>query len=216
MYYAIIGDMVGSRTLPGRSMAQTSLRDTLAKVNDAFHADIAAKFTVTLGDEFQGLLHMGARTLSAVRMIEDAMEREGYACALASARAKLIRILTRSRPSERTVRHFTMRAKRWRRYAPSNPRTRRSSPPCVSEAACRMLLSRRSTPFCPCALSFATIGRRARRKLPKPWRSAATTRPGRRKNWALRNPACTRAWPIRDITPSRKPGQRRKTALPRI
>ena len=60
MYYAIIGDMIGSRrlTAEARRDAQARLASALETVNSRFGADVAARFIITLGDEFQGLLNM--------------------------------------------------------------------------------------------------------------------------------------------------------------
>ena len=59
MYYAIIGDMIGSRrlTAEARRDAQARLASALETVNSKFVAAIAARFIITLGDEFQGLLN---------------------------------------------------------------------------------------------------------------------------------------------------------------
>lgn len=54
---AIIGDIVGSRDLgPQRSNAQKKLFSFLAKINEEYRTAILATFTVTVGDEFQGLI----------------------------------------------------------------------------------------------------------------------------------------------------------------
>lgn len=59
MYYAIIGDMIGSRRLApaARIDAQEKLKAALAAVNGMDAGSLAAKFLITLGDEFQGLLY---------------------------------------------------------------------------------------------------------------------------------------------------------------
>jgi hypothetical protein len=58
LYYALIGDAVASRALPGpaRARLQADLRATLAEINRRWRPALAARFAVTLGDEFQGLL----------------------------------------------------------------------------------------------------------------------------------------------------------------
>lgn len=56
MYCALIGDIVGSRQLDQRWEVQEKLKAVLSDVNRRFEEDLAAKFTITLGDEFQGLL----------------------------------------------------------------------------------------------------------------------------------------------------------------
>lgn len=70
MYCAIIGDMVNSRKLENRYEMQEHLKKILNEVNRN-HADaIASDFTVTLGDEFQGVLKNTAPLLSIVESIE--------------------------------------------------------------------------------------------------------------------------------------------------
>ena len=57
---AIIGDIIGSRDLgPQRSNAQKKLFSFLADINKKYRIDILATFTVTVGDEFQGLVRQG-------------------------------------------------------------------------------------------------------------------------------------------------------------
>lgn len=55
---AVIGDIIGSRNLGSqRSNAQKSLVIILDKLNTNYRDEILARFTVTAGDEFQGLLN---------------------------------------------------------------------------------------------------------------------------------------------------------------
>jgi hypothetical protein len=55
-YIAVIGDVVGSRSADDRSGLQDQLGGGLRDVNTTFDEQIAAKFVLTVGDEFQGLL----------------------------------------------------------------------------------------------------------------------------------------------------------------
>ncbi|PKK40215.1 hypothetical protein ABB02_00502 [Clostridiaceae bacterium JG1575] len=57
MYVAIIGDMVDSRHLQERAKVQEQLRGILQKLNESLGEKLASQFTLTLGDEFQGLFH---------------------------------------------------------------------------------------------------------------------------------------------------------------
>ena len=59
MYCAIIGDLVNSRGLPPqeRQTVQTLLKTVLLEVDVKWQSVLAARFIITLGDEFQGLLH---------------------------------------------------------------------------------------------------------------------------------------------------------------
>lgn len=56
MYCAIIGDIIGSKLINNRKETQKKLNEVLTSINEKYKNDIAAKFLITLGDEFQGLL----------------------------------------------------------------------------------------------------------------------------------------------------------------
>lgn len=55
-YVAVIGDVVGSREVEDREELQQRLRELMGAVNQRFPETIAARFLLTAGDEFQGLL----------------------------------------------------------------------------------------------------------------------------------------------------------------
>jgi hypothetical protein len=57
---AVIGDMVGSRTLPAeqRRRIQVEFARLMDDLNEEFSGSIAAKFAITQGDEFEGLLRV--------------------------------------------------------------------------------------------------------------------------------------------------------------
>lgn len=61
IYFAMIGDLVASRSIPGREKFQKQFAQILAEVNERFKPSIASRFAVTLGDEFQGLLGEAAQ-----------------------------------------------------------------------------------------------------------------------------------------------------------
>ncbi|MHC1772830.1 MAG: SatD family protein [Flexilinea sp.] len=63
MYYAIIGDMINSRNIGDRYAAQVKLHAVLENINHLFNDDIASDFIITLGDEFQGVLHNAANMM---------------------------------------------------------------------------------------------------------------------------------------------------------
>lgn len=69
-FVAIIGDIRGSRSLTQRREIQENLGIILQEINEGFEADIAAKFLITLGDEFQGLLFDGRSLLKIIEKIE--------------------------------------------------------------------------------------------------------------------------------------------------
>jgi predicted DNA-binding protein YlxM (UPF0122 family) len=56
LYCAIIGDIVNSKEITNRSEAQKKLKEILDDLNLKYDSEIASKFTITLGDEFQALL----------------------------------------------------------------------------------------------------------------------------------------------------------------
>ncbi len=55
-YFAVIGDLVASRGIPAREKFQKQFMQVISSLNVRFKPSIASQFTVTLGDEFQGLL----------------------------------------------------------------------------------------------------------------------------------------------------------------
>lgn len=72
-FVAVIGDIRGSKQLEDRKQTQTVLKETLEKVNRKYENDIAAKFVITLGDEFQGLLFDGKNVLKIIQEIKTQM-----------------------------------------------------------------------------------------------------------------------------------------------
>ena len=60
MVIAIIGDIVNSKQLKKRGEVQASLKQSLENINELFSEHIVSKMTLTLGDEFQGLLKIGS------------------------------------------------------------------------------------------------------------------------------------------------------------
>lgn len=56
-YIAVVGDVVGSRQVAERGELQSRLLHTLEQVNEGHVGVVASRFVITLGDEFQGLLH---------------------------------------------------------------------------------------------------------------------------------------------------------------
>lgn len=70
MYFAIIGDIIHSKNLKDRHGIQMKLNHILNQINTEFEEDIAAKFIITLGDEFQGLLHSSGNILKIIDLIQ--------------------------------------------------------------------------------------------------------------------------------------------------
>ena len=68
-FVAIIGDMKDSRHLENRKEVQTHLQKILNQVNKKYEKDIASRFLITLGDEFQGILYTGKDVLRIISEI---------------------------------------------------------------------------------------------------------------------------------------------------
>lgn len=69
-YYAIIGDIKRSKKIENRCEIQEKLKKILDNVNSIYNNDISAKFLITLGDEFQGLLEIMAPILEIIKYIQ--------------------------------------------------------------------------------------------------------------------------------------------------
>lgn len=69
-YVAVIGDIVNSREISNRDLVQRTLNDILQDMNNLYKEDISSKFMITLGDEFQGLLHRGSNLIKIIEEIE--------------------------------------------------------------------------------------------------------------------------------------------------
>ena len=72
-YIAIIGDIIDSKKMNDRKSIQIKLNDVLSKINEKYASEIAAKFMITLGDEFQGLLFNGKYTMDIIEQIQREM-----------------------------------------------------------------------------------------------------------------------------------------------
>lgn len=70
VYVAIIGDIVQSKKIQDRNQSQKNLKSILDDINLCYSDDIASKFMITIGDEFQGLLKYGKNTIEIIRKIE--------------------------------------------------------------------------------------------------------------------------------------------------
>ncbi|QOX63241.1 hypothetical protein FRZ06_07720 [Anoxybacterium hadale] len=69
-YIAIIGDIVASKKLKDRSEIQKKLNGVLSEINDSYADRISARFMITLGDEFQGLLADGESVIDIIQRIQ--------------------------------------------------------------------------------------------------------------------------------------------------
>lgn len=69
-YIVIIGDIKKSKIILERKIFQEKLRKILNDVNQIYSVSISSKFTITLGDEFQGLLHSGEHIMDIIQYIK--------------------------------------------------------------------------------------------------------------------------------------------------
>ncbi|MDD7176686.1 MAG: SatD family protein [Lachnospiraceae bacterium] len=72
-YIAIIGDIKNSKMIDNRCQVQERLYEILKQINEMFDEDIAAKFVITLGDEFQGLLKSVEHLFYIIKYIQREM-----------------------------------------------------------------------------------------------------------------------------------------------
>jgi len=73
IYAAIIGDIIGSRSLSNRKEVQHELCDCLTRVNEKYADRVVSAFTITQGDEFQGLVAISTEVMKIVEYIEMTM-----------------------------------------------------------------------------------------------------------------------------------------------
>lgn len=74
LYLAMIGDIVNSKKLSTqyRREVQISLEKILDEINELYREHIVSQFLITLGDEFQGLLHPDAPIYQIIgKIMED-------------------------------------------------------------------------------------------------------------------------------------------------
>ena len=57
-YFAVIGDIIDSKKINNRYQDQKTLETCLNDLNNEYQAVLVSKFSITLGDEFQGLLSL--------------------------------------------------------------------------------------------------------------------------------------------------------------
>lgn len=73
IYCAVIGDIISSKSISGRGSIQGGLKSVLEKTNEKYKEYIASSFTITLGDEFQGLLKLAVHAFDIVEYIQRKM-----------------------------------------------------------------------------------------------------------------------------------------------
>ncbi len=70
MYCAVIGDIISSKLIKEREKTQDNLKKILDEINLKYDSLIAARFTITLGDEFQGLMRSPDKLIEAIDIIK--------------------------------------------------------------------------------------------------------------------------------------------------
>ena len=70
-YIAIIGDIKNSKSINDRMEFQNKFNNILNDINVLYNDDISSYFTITLGDEFQGLLHNGKHLMDIISYIKN-------------------------------------------------------------------------------------------------------------------------------------------------
>lgn len=73
-YVAVIGDVKRSRHVEDRWGLQKTLERALDAVNETLRDELAAKFVVTLGDEFQGLLKSPVTIMRVLNALEACLD----------------------------------------------------------------------------------------------------------------------------------------------
>jgi hypothetical protein len=70
MYFALIGDIISSKSLEERIRIQEKLENYLNLLNKKYEGVMKKKLAITLGDEFQALFHKGNFLLEIIHKIE--------------------------------------------------------------------------------------------------------------------------------------------------
>ena len=73
-YAVIIGDIINSKQITNRNEVQKKLKEVLGEINNRYIKDIAAKFMISLGDEFQGLIRNQGNIIKIISEVERELE----------------------------------------------------------------------------------------------------------------------------------------------
>ena len=69
-YVVIIGDVIDSKKIANRNEVQKKLKEVLGEINNRYEEDIVAKFMISLGDEFQGLIKNKGEIIKIITELE--------------------------------------------------------------------------------------------------------------------------------------------------
>src|SRR5665647_597106 len=72
-YVVLVADINKSKKIDNRSEFPYKLKQVLEEINNKYKGDVSARFIITLGDEFQGLLGNGINTINIISEIERKM-----------------------------------------------------------------------------------------------------------------------------------------------
>lgn len=72
-YTVITADIIESRKITDRKNVQTKIKSMLKKINKRYKRIISVKFSLTLGDEFQGLIKDLVNSYELIKVIEKEM-----------------------------------------------------------------------------------------------------------------------------------------------
>jgi hypothetical protein len=70
-YCVIIGDIVQSKEIKNRRVFQRKFSGILRKINKEFASNVVSKFTITIGDEFQGVLKDLSQSYNIIDKIQE-------------------------------------------------------------------------------------------------------------------------------------------------
>ncbi|MBF0786435.1 MULTISPECIES: SatD family protein [unclassified Streptococcus] len=73
-YFALIGDIIDSKKINNRYQVQKTLESCLKQLNANYSSVVVSKMSITLGDEFQGLLSLDAPLFQIIDCINVAMQ----------------------------------------------------------------------------------------------------------------------------------------------
>lgn len=81
-YLALICDLIDSRSIPDRHSTQIALQSLLDRANKRFKDRFVSRLTITLGDEFQALLHPDANPFEIVDWLQMHLPEHPFRCGL--------------------------------------------------------------------------------------------------------------------------------------
>lgn len=96
-YAVLMGDIVGSAAAHSVNALHVAFNRAIAWANKAYAADVASPLTITLGDEFQGLLANLASAFDVAQALRLKLAAEGVSCRFVIGLVRLETPLNRER-----------------------------------------------------------------------------------------------------------------------